>query len=291
MKRFRFTLLLIISVTALLYAEGSLFAENMFHGGDILYTKPVKSVLFSHKLHVEDRGLSCDMCHSKLFQMSALSAQEQADFTMNSLYKGKYCGACHNGTMAFASNTQCARCHNGVKGYDASMAKAKDNPSAGSAKGPKDALVLGQGDSAVKFVHEVHTKKFKCGECHTKLFAFKKGQDKITMAQIYEGKFCGACHDGKKAFSSNECGKCHANTPAPKNALIYKPQGIGIVKFSHEFHTKSFACNECHTKLFNMKKGSSKMTMDAMNAGKYCGKCHDGKIATAVTECGKCHAE
>ena len=292
MKRLRSSLLIILAASAFLYAERPLFAEDISHGGDIIYTKPVKSVLFSHKLHVEDRGLSCDMCHSQLFEMSALNAQERADFTMESLYKGKYCGACHNGTMAFASNTQCARCHEGVKGFEAAAAKAKDNPSAGTgAKGPQGAITLGQGDSAVKFAHAVHTAKFKCGECHTKLFAFKKGGDKITMAQIYDGKSCGACHNGKKAFSSNACEKCHAKTPAPKSDLVYKPAGIGIVKFSHAFHTKSFGCNECHPALFKMKKGSGKMTMDDMNAGKSCGKCHDGKTATAVTECAKCHAE
>src|SRR5512139_1244127 len=86
-------------------------------GGEILYTKQVKGVLFSHKTHVEDTGLDCNACHDKLFQMAALNAQESADFTMKSLYAGKYCGACHDGKMAFASNTQCARCHVGVKGY------------------------------------------------------------------------------------------------------------------------------------------------------------------------------
>lgn len=86
------------------------------HGGDILYTKPVKSVLFSHKTHVEQKGLTCDMCHSGTFEMQALKAQENADFKMEALYQGQYCGVCHNGTMAFASNTRCASCHTGVKG-------------------------------------------------------------------------------------------------------------------------------------------------------------------------------
>ncbi len=90
-------------------------------GGEILYTKPVKGVLFSHKTHVEDTGLDCNVCHDKLFQMAALNAQESADFTMKSLYGGKYCGACHDGKMAFASSTQCARCHVGAKG----LAKAQ----------------------------------------------------------------------------------------------------------------------------------------------------------------------
>ena len=291
MKRSRLLLQFMLSTTVFLCAGGLLFAENIPHGGDIIYTKPLKSVLFSHQLHVEERGLGCDMCHPKPFEMSALQAQENADFTMDSLYKGKYCGACHNGMMAFASSSQCARCHIGVKGHDTAMQKIKDNPSAGKAQGPKDAIVLGQGDAAVKFMHDSHTQMFKCGECHTKLFAFKKGQDKITMAGIYAGKHCGACHNGKKASSSSDCAKCHPKTPAPKTDLVYKPEGIGLVKFSHEFHTQAFGCKDCHNKIFSMKKGGKKMTMDAMNAGKQCGACHDGKKATAVTECAKCHAQ
>lgn len=93
-------------------------AEEAGYGGDILYTKPVKSVIFSHKNHVEELGLSCNLCHDKLFQMDALNAQKNADFTMKALYAGKYCGACHDGKMAFASNTQCARCHIGSKGFN-----------------------------------------------------------------------------------------------------------------------------------------------------------------------------
>lgn len=95
------------------------------HGGDIIYTKPVKAVRFSHKTHVQDLGLSCDSCHDALFPMEALAAQAKEDFTMASLYKGKYCGACHDGSMAFAANTQCARCHIGVKGYDRAQQKNK----------------------------------------------------------------------------------------------------------------------------------------------------------------------
>lgn len=85
-------------------------------GGEITYTKPVRAVIFSHKLHAEKKGLTCDLCHPAFFEMQALKVQGNADFNMQSLYQGKYCGACHNGTMAFASNTRCASCHVGVKG-------------------------------------------------------------------------------------------------------------------------------------------------------------------------------
>jgi c(7)-type cytochrome triheme protein len=39
----------------------------------------------------------------------------------------------------------------------------------------------------------------------------KKGT-KITMAEMNEGKYCGVCHNGQKAFKSSEqanCEKCH----------------------------------------------------------------------------------
>ncbi len=82
----------------------------------IIFTKPVKAVLFEHKIHVEDAGLSCDDCHEEVFPMEAGATQENEDFTMESLYNGKYCGTCHDGDSAFASNTRCATCHIGVMG-------------------------------------------------------------------------------------------------------------------------------------------------------------------------------
>jgi c(7)-type cytochrome triheme protein len=118
MKRLGIFFSFFIVITVIITGFNSLFAsEEAFHGGDIIYTKPLKAVLFSHKVHVEEIGFSCEACHDGIFEMSALSVQEKDDFTMDSLYKGKYCGACHDGSMAFASNTQCARCHIGVKGY------------------------------------------------------------------------------------------------------------------------------------------------------------------------------
>jgi c(7)-type cytochrome triheme protein len=209
MKKTLLALLITAFVGVFFAVHGNIDAktEGTSGGGDIVYTKPVKSVIFSHKVHVEERGLSCDMCHSGLFEPAALKAQEKSDFNMDSLYKGKYCGACHDGKMAFASNTQCARCHTGVKGYKAYQ---------------------------------------------------KMGPVKSAML-------------------------------VPKDDIIYTSKGIGPVKFSHDFHVKAFGCNDCHTKHFVMKKGGSKMTMDAMYGGKFCGACHNGNIATPVTDCGKCH--
>jgi c(7)-type cytochrome triheme protein len=100
------------------------------HGSDmkqpetIVFNVPVKTVTFEHKAHV-DMGLDCASCHDKAFEMRKGAAEEHPDkFTMEALYAGKYCGACHNGTDAFASNTRCTTCHIGVKGFDRKFAGA-----------------------------------------------------------------------------------------------------------------------------------------------------------------------
>jgi c(7)-type cytochrome triheme protein len=53
----------------------------------------------------------------------------------------------------------------------------------------------------------------KCDNCHKDPNLFtKKKEAKITEADHKEKKFCGACHDGKKAFSmatKDDCAKCH----------------------------------------------------------------------------------
>ena len=72
----------------------------------------------------------------------------------------------------------------------------------------------------VTFSHEKHKEKTdKCTACHTKVFKMKKGTSgTITLAALKEGKFCGACHDGKTqvggvvAFAVDDkanCEKCH----------------------------------------------------------------------------------
>ena len=69
----------------------------------------------------------------------------------------------------------------------------------------------------------------------------------------------------------------------------------GKVIFNGKAHAdKGLQCADCHTKpkLFEMKKGGDKMSMAAMNEGKFCGTCHNGKKAFSVkapANCVKCH--
>ena|SRR5208283_4740003 len=70
----------------------------------------------------------------------------------------------------------------------------------------------GKGAGKVIFDGKIHAASTKCAECHTKLFPYKKGGVTLTMNDMKAGKYCGACHNGTKAFDTKapeNCAKCH----------------------------------------------------------------------------------
>jgi c(7)-type cytochrome triheme protein len=106
-----------------LFASGDVVVEEEYDEDiygplePIVWVKPVKAVIFEHKVHTMGAELDCDSCHDDLFEMEAGAAQENEDFVMETLYEGGYCGACHDGSTAFASDTRCTACHIGARGY------------------------------------------------------------------------------------------------------------------------------------------------------------------------------
>lgn len=61
------------------------------------------------------------------------------------------------------------------------------------------------------FPHWIHRIRYKCYACHPEPFAMKAGANKVTMEAIQQGKFCGACHNGKVAWglTFESCNLCH----------------------------------------------------------------------------------
>ena len=66
------------------------------------------------------------------------------------------------------------------------------------------------------FSHEKHIfAGVHCRDCHNKLFPSKKGatdvNNALTMKAMENGRFCGTCHDGGKAFKvvGKYCLRCH----------------------------------------------------------------------------------
>ena len=215
-------------------------------------------VIFSHNQHFKQEGIknNCKTCHNAIFNLRGKNR-----YTMADMEKGKSCGACHNGKRAFDLN-DCIQCH---KVANVTI-KVKET-------GP------------VTFSHKKHLSAYKCAVCHPKIYdmAAKKP---VTMAQMEKGKSCGACHNGKNAFKTEECIKCH-----PVKDVDFKLKDSGDVKFSHEFHTCMYTCGDCHVKLYLPSAKNKRITMAEMEAAKSCGACHnEGKEAFTVKEnCDRCH--
>jgi c(7)-type cytochrome triheme protein len=58
------------------------------------------------------------------------------------------------------------------------------------------------------FSHKKHTIWNGCELCHPMIFGVKKGSTVYSMQDIFDGKYCGACH-GKVAFPNADCQLCH----------------------------------------------------------------------------------
>ena len=69
----------------------------------------------------------------------------------------------------------------------------------------------GGGIPPALFPHWIHRIRYRCYACHDALFKMAAGANAVTMADIAQGKSCGACHDGVTAWGSTyeTCNRCH----------------------------------------------------------------------------------
>ena len=113
----RIPFVLAMAVFALALSLPAFAQVNVSYPGDIVYAATGRAVIFSHRKHVDDFGLDCPDCHTKIFEMKAYAALGNGDFNMDAFNSGKYCGKCHNGDMAFGTDdfNECAKCHSGPK--------------------------------------------------------------------------------------------------------------------------------------------------------------------------------
>ena len=127
-----------------------------------------------------------------------------------------------------------------------------------------------------------------CFKCHKyETFALNETGKFSHPKHIGFGVHCNQCHiikpHDEMALNENTCNTCHKMT-----TIAFVNTAIPVA-FSHQNHAKKFNCEVCHPVLFQMKKGSSRITMDDINKGNACGKCHNGKTAFSAKDCAKCH--
>ena len=77
-----------------------------------------------------------------------------------------------------------------------------------------------EGVRPVIFPHWFHRIRFRCAVCHSELgFEMRAGANDVTMNDIVEGKFCGACHNGEIAWTTENCDLCHSGLPGLKSGI------------------------------------------------------------------------
>lgn len=216
-------------------------------------------VVFDHWIH--RAKFTCRLCHVDIaFAMRPGATGIKATDNMS----GYYCGACHNGKMAYdgiskvvfeacskkltaEDGKRCERCHslgkivkreydfnqftamlpkerfgNGInweKAESEGDIKPVDFLDGVSIKRPalaiqKDFLIEAkmEGMPEIVFSHKKHTVWNGCELCHPEIFVgVKKGATKYSMVEIFEGKYCGACH-GTVSFPLLDCQRCHTKS-------------------------------------------------------------------------------
>ncbi len=86
----------------------------------------------------------------------------------------------------------------------------------GDGRGEYADVVLNRNSEAagmrpVIFPHWFHRIRFRCKVCHHELaFEMRAGANRVTMGDIYQGKFCGMCHNGRIAWGLENCNLCHS---------------------------------------------------------------------------------
>jgi len=115
-------------------------------------------------------------------------------------------------------------------------------------------------DDPAVFPHELHkSMELHCNQCHV-----LKAHESISL----NGETCKGCHN---------------------LGVMEMARTSMSATFNHENHAAMFACANCHQDLFKMKSGSTKVTMSDIYEGRYCGRCHNGEIASAPDNCASCH--
>lgn len=209
---------------------------------------------FGHVNHLT--MYKCNDCHSSIF----IGGTHSIRFSMSDMEKGKSCGACHDKKSAFEVTGNCEKCHPGS---------------------PEDKSFSIKDAGKVLFSHSIHKSMFACGDCHNKILATGASAKRYSMADMEKGKSCGACHDGKTAFSVKSCSKCH-----PVKDIQFSDDA----RFSHDRHLSMYSCGDCHSQPYIAGAGNKRFSMQQMEKGESCGLCHDGSTAFSVKgACDKCH--
>jgi c(7)-type cytochrome triheme protein len=242
----------------------------------------------------------CDSCHEFLERRAGgafVRTEATPAFAHPWQLGGKHaevlCGTCHTGGPMKPAT--CRGCH-GIADSGAPMAAMQCKECHRKEQQVKPLASCATCHPAVAGLHRKQSHRDAgCVACHAPHGWQIEGRDRCLTchgdkAQHNPGPACAQCHEFKPAATA---GKPGAGAGPPAITFPSDPNSPGKVTFEHAKHlAKGAKCADCHPKLFAMKKGATKLSMDSMGEGKTCGSCHDGKRAFGVMDgeqCDTCH--
>lgn len=122
----------------------------------------------------------------------------------------------------------------------------------------------------------------------------REGSELSSSGPVFQKKFSGAAMSQEKLVHLFEM-SLYRSSPEKYGDVVFRersvPRGKYPVVFSHTTHRVRFTCRVCHVELeFSMNKGDSGITREDYLDGRFCGACHNGKIAFDVNSaCNFCH--
>lgn len=169
--------------------------------------------------------------------------------TMAKIRQRQLCGVCH-GAVAFGVEGNCSRCHTAIP------AKSAWRPPAPPAKPIEGA---------------------------------RAWTDAVKLLPVTDG-----APDWTKALVQNVIAprpgiEANAKEEDVLDLDVVRSEGEPTkVVFPHAAHTAWLVCDSCHPEPFQQAGGATPITMEDLNGGKLCGRCH-GTVAFPVDACGRCH--
>lgn len=233
---------------------------------------PMGKVTFDGKIHA-DKGLSCDACHTKVFEMKKSATK----ITMAAMDKGENCGTCHNGKKSFNSSdpAKCATCHKKEVVAAATAAPTIDNAVCLSCHGNEGfAMPDASGQprqlhvNPAKFGGSVHGGRL-CVECHKDIAEIPH------KAGVRHKVSCVTCHEDLWAKAQKE-----------NKTQEFARLGVVVEQIDHfmkSIHARpnredqsrtNATCYNCHDAHYVYKKGTAARTQWRLDIPNRCGKCH-----------------
>jgi len=217
--------------------------------GDILLDEQARQygslpVVFSHRTHRS--RYTCNVCHIELeFSMT----QGGTGITREDYLAGRYCGACHNGKLAFSTEKVCGACH---------MQIDPNSPN---------------------YPPKLYVKK------GSTLPVAKYGDGVNWVAALRQG----AISPQQSLFDDAQYPSIPLPDHLQQPLLWTTATPNLLVSFPHAAHVEWLDCANCHPDLFSIKQtGTVEFNKESNLYGEFCGTCHMN-VALPMNGCSRCH--